>query len=125
MLTIQNFKEGLTSVGFKIPFNGWCIEDILIQAEYYTIILKKQNLAKYTEVKYMEVRLYRKADDEMSENSNDYTYKLQFRIDGIAVYDHWVSKNWLMKPPLNLMVRVGDIIEQFVAVHPNYHFLPF
>lgn len=120
MLTIQNFKEGLTSVGFKIPFNGWCIEDILIQAEHYTIILKKQNHAQY-----LEVRLYRKADDKMSENSNDYTYKLQFRIDGLAVYDHWVSKNWLMKPPRNLMVRVGDIIEQYVVVHPNYQFLPF
>jgi hypothetical protein len=40
--------------------------------------------------------------------------------NGYVIYEHWVTRNWLRKPAGNFMLRIGDIIEQFVVPHPRY-----
>jgi len=70
---------------------------------------------------------------EISENANfnewrivdandlveDY-YSIFLNNNGYVIYEHWVTRNWLRKPAGNFMLRIGDIIEQFVVPHPRY-----
>ena len=117
MLTIHNFMDRLAEISENANFNEWYIVDAsdLIE-DYYSIYLDKDKGKQF-----LEIRLHRKIDDEMSGDNTDYTYKLQFlNNNGYVIYEHWVTRNWLRKPAGNFMLRIGDIIEQFVIPHPRY-----
>ena len=118
MLTIHNFMDRLAEISENADFNEWHIVDAsdLIE-DYYSIYLDKDN----GNFEFLEIRLHRKVDEEMSGDNTDYTYKLQFlNKNGYVIYEHWVTRNWLRKPASNFMLRIGDIIEQFVVPHPRY-----
>jgi hypothetical protein len=107
--------EKLAEISENADFNEWRIVDAndLIE-DYYSIDLNKGK-------QFLEIRLHRKVDEEMSGDNTDYTYKLQFlNNNGYVIYEHWVTRNWLRKPASNFMLRIGDIIEQFVVPHPRY-----
>ena len=117
MLTIHNFMDRLFEISENANFNEWRIIDAndLIE-DYYSIYLDKDK-GKH----FLEIRLHRNVDEEMSGDNTDYTYKLQFlNKNSSVIYEHWVTRNWLRKPASNFMLRIGDIIEQFVVPHPRY-----
>jgi len=117
MLTIHNFMHRLAEISENANFNEWRIVDAndLVE-DYYSIYLDKDKGKQF-----LEIRLHRKVDEEMSGDNTDYTYKLQFlNKNGYVIYEHWVTRNWLRKPAGNFMLRIGDIIEQFVVPHPRY-----
>jgi len=113
----------LAEISENANFNEWHIVDAndLVE-DYYAIYLDKDKGKQF-----LEIRLHRKVDEEMSGDNTDYTYKLQFlNKNGYVIYEHWVTCNWLRKPAAarkpagNFMLRIGDIIEQFVVPHPRY-----
>ena len=116
MLTIHNFMARLAEISENANFNEWSIVDASDLMDYYAIYLDKDKGKQF-----LEIRLHRNVDEEMSGDNTDYTYKLQFlNNNGYVIYEHWVTRNWLRKPAGNFMLRIGDIIEQFVVPHPRY-----
>ena len=109
--------DRLAEISENSAFNEWSIVDASDFEDYYAIYLDKDN----GNFEFLEIRLHRKVDEEMSGDNTDYTYKLQFlNKNGYVIYEHWVTRNWLRKPAGNFMLRIGDIIEQFVVPHPRY-----
>jgi hypothetical protein len=52
----------------------------------------------------------------------DKVYKIEF-IDfenDHPIYEHFCTLDWLRKPPNNLMLRLGQIINQYVINHPLF-----
>ena len=115
MLTIQNFKDRLLVVSLISDFNGWEIIDVVDSLnDYYSI-----DLIKDKGKQFLKIRLHRNGYDE--EMRGDYTYKLQFlNKNSYIIYEHWVTRNWLRKQAGDFMLRIGDIIEEFVVPHPRY-----
>jgi hypothetical protein len=115
MLTMQNFMDRLAEISENADFNGWEIIDASdLVEDYYSIYLDKDKGKQF-----LKIRLHRKGYDE--EMLGDKTYKLQFlNKNSYIIYEHWVTRNWLRKPAGDFMLRIGDIIEQFVVPHPRY-----
>jgi hypothetical protein len=110
--------DRLAEISENADFNGWEIIDVVDSlSDYYSI-----DLIKDKGKQFLKIRLHRNGyDEDMRGDKTDYTYKLQFlNKNSYVIYEHWVTRNWLRKPASNFMLRIGDIIEQFVVPHPRY-----
>jgi hypothetical protein len=125
MLTIQNFEERLKDYRILNTFDGWTLMSYTPMERYYEFKMGR----KYgTDTKFVTIRLHRYVEMEASEDKEK-VYKIEF-IDfenDHAVYEHFGTLNWLRKPPNNLMMRLGEIINQYVVNHPRFGLgpLPF
>ena len=125
MLTIQNFEERLNGYRILNTFDGWTLLSYKPTEAYYEFKMG----SKYdADNKFVIIRLHRNVEMEVSADKEK-VYKIEF-IDfenGLSVYEHFCTLNWLQKPPNNLMMRLGQIINQYVVNHPRFGLgpLPF
>jgi hypothetical protein len=125
MLTIQNFEERLKDYRILNTFDGWTLLMYKPTEKYYEFKMG----SKYdSDNKFVTIRLHRNVEMEVS-NDREKVYRIEF-IDtenGHSVYEHFCTLNWLQKPPNNLMMRFGEIINQYVVNHPRFGIgpLPF
>jgi hypothetical protein len=118
MLTIQNFEERLKDYRILNTFKGWTLLSYNPTEGYYEFKMG----SKYDgDIKFVTIRLHRNVEMEAGADK-DKVYKIEF-IDfenGTAVYEHFCTLDWLRKPPNNLMMRLGQIINQYVVNHPRF-----
>ena len=118
MLTIQNFEERLNGYRILNTFDGWTLLSYKPTEAYYEFKMG----SKYdADNKFVIIRLHRNVEMEVSADKEK-VYKIEF-IDfenGLSVYEHFCTLNWLQKPPNNLMMRLGQIINQYVVNHPRF-----
>ena len=118
MLTIQNFEEKLHHYRILNTFDGWTLLMYTPTENYYEFKMG----SKYdTDIKFVTIRLHRNVEMEAG-GDGEKVYKIEF-IDfenGHAVYEHFCTLNWLRKPPNNLLMRFGEIINQYVVNHPRF-----
>jgi hypothetical protein len=118
MLTIQNFEERLGGYRVLNTFDGWMLMMHKPTEEYYEF---KMSRMLFTNTKFVTIRLHRNVEMQVGDDK-DRVYKIEF-IDtenGLAVYEHFCTLNSLRKPPNNLLMRLGDIINQYVVNHPRF-----
>lgn len=118
MLTIQNFEERLKDYRILNTFDGWTLLMYKPTERYYEF---KMGRKLFTNDKFVTIRLNREVETEVSEDKEK-VYKIEFidfENDNI-VYEHFGTLNWLRKPPNNLMMRLGEIINQYVINHPRF-----
>lgn len=125
MLTIQNFEERLKDYRILNTFDGWTLLMYTPTEKYYEF---KMGSRYDADNKFVIIRLHRNVEMEVSADKEK-VYKIEF-IDfenGLSVYEHFCTLNWLRKPPNNLMLRLGQIINQYVVNHPRFGLgpLPF
>ena len=125
MLTIQNFEERLKDYRILNTFDGWTLMTYKPTEAYYEFKMG----SKYDDGnKFVTIRLHRNVEMEAGDD-REKVYKVEF-IDfenGHPVYEHFCTLNWLKKPANNLLMRFGEIINQYVVNHPRFGLgpLPF
>ena len=118
MLTIQNFEERLNGYRILNTFDGWTLMMHKSTEGYYEFKMG----SKYDDGnKFVTIRLHRNVEMEAGDD-REKVYKVEF-IDfenGHPVYEHFCTLNWLKKPANNLLMRFGEIINQYVVNHPRF-----
>jgi hypothetical protein len=118
MLTIQNFEERLKDYRILNTFDGWTLLMYKPTEKYYEFKMG----SKYdADNKFVTIRLHRNVEMEVSAD-REKVYKIEF-IDfenDHPIYEHFCTLDWLRKPPNNLMLRLGQIINQYVINHPRF-----
>jgi hypothetical protein len=125
MLTIQNFEERLKDYRILNTFDGWTLLMYTPTEKYYEF---KMGSRYDADNKFVIIRLHRNVEMEVSADKEK-VYKIEF-IDfenDHPIYEHFCTLDWLRKPPNNLMLRLGQIINQYVINHPRFGLgpLPF
>jgi hypothetical protein len=122
MLKIQNFEERLTPLISKSSFLGWYImEAVEIYNDYYLIQLQKNSTNDFN---WVALWLGKEVDTDFPSDDGFYSdgmYKLKFvGRDGITIYEHWLSYEWLKKTTaIGFMNKMASVIDRFVVKHPN------
>jgi len=122
MLTILNFEERLTPLISKSSFLGWYImEAVEIYNDYYLISLQKNSTDDFN---WVALWLGKEVDTDFPSDDGFYSdgmYKLKFvGRDGIVIYEHWLSYEWLKKTTaIGFMNKMASVIDRFVVKHPN------
>lgn len=119
MIKIHNFEKALqqytdNGVHYVVrSFDGWKVASVNVLKNRYSIQMRNEN-------EYITINLY-KDSVEVYPIDGGPLYKIEFfDMAGFVIYEHLVHLNWLKKPPLNFLIRIGEVINEFVIRSPNY-----